>query len=194
MNTIELDVNDVIEYENNPRKITDFAIEAVADSISRYGYQQPIVVDPHNVIIVGHTRLAAVKKLGWKKVTVMVANLPDEKARAYRLVDNKTSEMTAWDHDSLVMELREFEIGLLEKYFPDVNLEIEQISSANQVTQDQYDNAAKQVTEIREQSDIMAHATEVVCPSCEQIFRVRTKSLPGLTWEDLEELVAGGNG
>lgn len=193
MNTIELDVNEVIEYENNPRKITELAIEAVAESIERYGYQQPIVVDPNNVIIVGHTRLAAVKKLGWKKVTVMVADLPDEKARAYRLVDNKTSEMTTWDHNSLVMELREFEISLIEKYFPDVNLEIEQISSANQVTQDQYDEAAQAITQVREQSDIMAHATEVDCPSCSHVFRVRTKSLPGLTWEDLEELVAGGN-
>ena len=98
-------IDEVKPYPNNPRD-NDDGVEAVANSIKEFGWQQPIVVDKDNVIIVGHTRYKAAKKLGMDKVPVVVAsNLSDEQVRAYRLADNKTSDLTDWDMDLLDDEL-----------------------------------------------------------------------------------------
>jgi ParB/RepB/Spo0J family partition protein len=81
-------ISDIKPYENNPRN-NDDAVDAVERSIKEFGWQQPIVVDKDNVIIAGHTRYKAAKKLGMKEVPVVVAsNLSDEQVRAYRLADN----------------------------------------------------------------------------------------------------------
>lgn len=105
MEVVNMNITDVKPYENNPR-INDDAVEATANSIKEFGFQQPIVVDKDNVIIVGHTRLRAAKKLGLKQVPVVTAdNLTDEQVRAYRLADNKTGELADWDEDLLKIEL-----------------------------------------------------------------------------------------
>lgn len=173
-------------YGQNPRRITEEAVEAVRISIERYGYQQPIVVDRDHVIIVGHTRLQALKKLGFKEVEVYVSDLPEDKAREYRLVDNKTSEMTSWDHGALVLELREFEAELLASFFPDVDLEIEMVASTSKVTENEMKWTEDAVTSVKEAP--MHHLTVVECPSCYKEFNVRTESLPGLTKADIEAL------
>ena len=91
------DISKVKPYAKNPRK-NDGAVEATANSIKEFGWQQPIVVDNDGVIIVGHTRLKAAKKLKLKQVPVTIAeNLTDEQVKAYRLADNKTGELAVWD-------------------------------------------------------------------------------------------------
>lgn len=108
MRTIDLSISEIHPYDKNPRKISDEAVEKVANSIREFGFQQPIVVDSAHVIIVGHTRLKAAKKLGLKTVPVVVAdNLTEEQAKAYRLADNKTGELSEWDDDALLEELEE---------------------------------------------------------------------------------------
>lgn len=98
-------IDSIKPYKNNPRD-NEAGVDAVANSIKEFGWQQPIVVDKDNVIIVGHTRYKAAKKLGMDKVPVVVAsNLSDEQVRAYRLADNKTGELTDWDVDLLDDEL-----------------------------------------------------------------------------------------
>ena len=92
-------------YEGNPRKIPKSAVEAVASSIERYGFRQPIVVDADGAVIVGHTRLLAALKLGLESVPVHVADLTQEQARAYRLADNRTGEFAVWNDDLLTQEL-----------------------------------------------------------------------------------------
>lgn len=105
MQVQSIKISEVKPYENNPRN-NDDGVEAVANSIKEFGWQQPIVVDKDNVIIVGHTRYKAAKKLGMKEVPVVVAsNLSDEQVRAYRLADNKTGELTDWDMGLLDDEL-----------------------------------------------------------------------------------------
>lgn len=100
-------IKDVKPYANNPRD-NDDAVEATANSIKEFGWQQPIVVDKNGVIIVGHTRLKAAKKLKLKQVPVTVAkNLTDEQVKAYRLADNKTGELADWDVDKLDSELND---------------------------------------------------------------------------------------
>ncbi len=92
-------------YPGNPRKNRK-AVAGVAESIRRYGFNNPIVLDDADVIICGHTRLLAAQKLGMAEVPcVRASGLTDEEIRAYRLADNKVSELAEWDEDKLNAEL-----------------------------------------------------------------------------------------
>ena len=106
MNTLEnWPIKKVKPYDRNPRR-NDNAVDAVAASIREFGFRQPIVVDRDGVIIVGHTRLKAAKKLGMKEVPVLVADdLTEEQVKAYRLADNKTADLSEWDEELLGSEL-----------------------------------------------------------------------------------------
>src|SRR4030042_259241 len=96
-------------YDKNPR-INDAAVDAVAESIRRFGFPQPIVVDGDGVIVCGHTRWKAAQKLGLPEVPVHVArDLTPEQIRAYRIADNKTAEMAEWNMDLLPIELAELQ-------------------------------------------------------------------------------------
>lgn len=105
LNVKEFNVEDIREYEDNPRN-NDGAVEAVAESIRRFGWKVPIVIDADSVIVAGHTRFKAAKRLGMDKVPCIVADdLTDEQVRAYRLADNKTAELSEWDFSLLEKEL-----------------------------------------------------------------------------------------
>lgn len=107
MKVINVPINSIKPYENNPRN-NDQGVDAVAKSIKEFNWQQPIVVDKDKVIIVGHTRYKAAKKLGMDKVPVVVADgLSPEQVKAYRLADNKTGELTDWDESLLDEELND---------------------------------------------------------------------------------------
>lgn len=95
-------------YAGNPR-VNDDAVAAVAESISRFGFRQPIVVDQAGVVVVGHTRLKAAERLGLDTVPVHVADLTEEQARAYRLADNQTGGLATWDTVLLQSELAALE-------------------------------------------------------------------------------------
>ncbi|TWT40490.1 Modification methylase DpnIIB [Phycisphaerae bacterium RAS1] len=98
---------EVRPYEKNPRD-NDAAVAAVAESIRRFGFRQPIVVDEASVIVCGHTRWKAAQKLGLDKVPVHVArDLTPEQVRAYRIADNKTNELAEWNMDLLPIEIAE---------------------------------------------------------------------------------------
>ncbi len=104
-------IDDVRPYERNPR-LNDQAVDAVAASLAAFGFRQPIVVDEAGVIIVGHTRWKAAKKLGLAKVPVHVAtDLTPEQVRAYRIADNKTGELADWDLEILPIELNDLRAG-----------------------------------------------------------------------------------
>jgi ParB-like chromosome segregation protein Spo0J len=95
-------------YEHNPRKIPQKAIAKVASSIKEFGWRQPIVVDQAGVIVVGHVRYLAARKLGMDQVPVHVAaGLTAEQVRAYRLMDNRSHEETDWDPALLTLEIAE---------------------------------------------------------------------------------------
>ena len=104
--SVELRPLDAVRpYANNPRQ-NDDAVEAVAESIRRFGFRQPIVVDQDGVIVAGHTRFRAAQRLGLATVPVHVAtDLSPDDVRAYRLADNKTAELASWDDAMLSIEL-----------------------------------------------------------------------------------------
>lgn len=113
MNIQEIKIDKVKPYQNNPRK--NQAVAKVAQSIKDFGFQQPIVVDKDMVVIVGHTRLLGAKKLGLEQVPVVVADLDEAKAKAYRIADNRVNEDSGWDNGLLQDELNkllDFEIDL----------------------------------------------------------------------------------
>lgn len=100
-------VKDLIPYINNPRH-NDAAVDAVASSIAEFGFKVPLVIDKNNVIITGHTRLKAAKKLGLETVPVVIADdLTEAQIKAFRLADNKVAEIAEWDEDLLKIELEE---------------------------------------------------------------------------------------
>lgn len=102
-------VADLNPYANNPR-LNDGAVGAVAASIKEFGFKVPIVVDSDGVIVTGHTRVKAAEKLGLESVPVIVASdLSPEQVKAFRLADNKTSELAEWDMGKLDIELGEIE-------------------------------------------------------------------------------------
>ena len=103
----EIEVAKIIPYNNNPRR--NQPVELVAKSIKEFGFNSPIIVDKKNVIIAGHTRFKAAIKLKLKKVPCIVADLTPEKARAYRILDNKTGEIAEWDNFLLDVEIKEVE-------------------------------------------------------------------------------------
>lgn len=108
-------------YWRNPRQIGEEAVAAVADSIRRYGYTQPIVTDPSGVIIIGHTRYAALRRLGAQTVQVLVRDdLDPARARQLRLIDNRSAELTTWDYDRLAEELSGLDEQLMQAFFPEV--------------------------------------------------------------------------
>lgn len=105
MEIVNKRIDDVIPYENNPRK-NDQAVDSVAASIREFGFRQPIILDADGVIICGHTRLKAAKKLGLETVPCVVAkDLTPEQAKAYRLADNMTAQLSEWDNELLEQEL-----------------------------------------------------------------------------------------
>jgi DNA modification methylase len=115
-------------YEKNARKLSERAIETLASSLKEFGWRQPIVVDAHDVIVAGHTRLLAALSLGMTEVPVHVARgLTPRQVRAYRIMDNRSADETDWDLTLLPEELAElqamgldlaltgFEIGELDQ-------------------------------------------------------------------------------
>jgi DNA modification methylase len=117
--TIEIrPIDQITPYVNNPRN-NDEAVDAVAASLKEFGFRQPIVVDIAGVIIVGHTRYKAAKKLGLTSVPVHVAtDLTEAQVKAYRIADNATNEIAEWNYEMLPIEISalkemEYDVGLL---------------------------------------------------------------------------------
>lgn len=105
MKLVSVSLQDLKPYENNPR-INDNAVESVMNSIKEFGFKVPIVITKDNVIVAGHTRYKASKKLGLEKVPCIVADdLTEEQIKAFRLADNKVSELAEWDFKKLEIEL-----------------------------------------------------------------------------------------
>lgn len=112
MEIITKKIKDIKPYENNPRK-NDDAVDLVANSIREFGFKVPIVIDKDNVIVTGHTRYKASKKLGLTEVPCIIADdLTKEQIQAFRLADNKVAERADWDFELLDIELGDISLDM----------------------------------------------------------------------------------
>lgn len=154
-------IDKIKPYENNPRN-NDDAVDAVANSIKEFGWQQPIVVDNGGVIIAGHTRYKAAKQLKLKEVPIVVADkLTEEQVNAYRLADNKSGELANWDTKKLDDELQALldQIDMTDFGF-DENIEFDPADDID-VDLETDDNDKKLI--------------QVTCPNCGEVFTVDNK-------------------
>lgn len=132
MNVQEIKLKDIKPYGKNPRK-NDDAVPYVAESIKQFGFKVPIVIDKNNVIVAGHTRYKAAKKLGFKSVPCIIADdLTDEQIKAFRLADNKVSEKAELDLDLLDSEIE----GIFDIDMTDFGFELE--SEELEAEEDEY--------------------------------------------------------
>lgn len=133
MEIIKLKIDEVIPYENNPRN-NDEAVAYVAESIKQCGYCSPIIIDEDNVILCGHTRLKALKQLGYKEVEcVRKSGMTDEQKKKYRILDNKTAEVAEWNFDLLEEELKDLDFGDFDFGFDDMP----ELSEPVEITEDE---------------------------------------------------------
>lgn len=108
MNVKSVKLSEIFPYYDNPRDNSN-AVEPTKESIKRFGYVKPILVDKAGVIIAGHTRYLAAFQLGMEFVPVVYSDMDDEKAKKYRILDNKLAEKSSFDEDQLLEELRSME-------------------------------------------------------------------------------------
>ena len=114
MQIIQKKLADIVPYANNTKKHDETQIKNVAESIKKYGWVQPIVIDDDGTIVIGHCRALAAEKLGIEEVPcVVVSDLTEEEINALRIVDNKTNE-SPWDFDLLSAELPEIDLSDFE--------------------------------------------------------------------------------
>lgn len=114
MDVKNIPIGEIVPYARNAKKHDKRQIDNVAESIRQYGFVQPVVIDRDGVIVIGHCRVLAAKKLGMESVPcVCVDELTPEQVNALRLVDNKTNE-SDWDMDLLSMELPEIDLSAFD--------------------------------------------------------------------------------
>lgn len=173
MEMVTLPIDQIVPYWRNPRKITSSAVNAVAESIKKYGYRQPIVVDGENVIIIGHTRYMALRRLGVTEIPVRVeTGLSQRQVKELRTVDNRAAEYTEWDFDKLTAELERLgsEAGM---FFEDVLGTTSELTDESEVWQDEEEDDQPKTAPDPVRNDV----AEFICPGCfhswEQVVTVR---------------------
>jgi len=126
---IDVEIDKLKEYPNNPRR-NEKAVKPVANSLKKFGFLNPIIVNRDMVILAGHTRLKAAKEDGLKTVPVIVVDdMTEAQEKAFRLADNRVAELSTWDDEKLKEEMAAVdaddwsEFGVsdreLKKYEPD---------------------------------------------------------------------------
>lgn len=169
MELTTMSIDSIVPYWRNPRKITDEAVNAVAESIRRYGYHQPIVVDGQNTIIIGHTRYAAMRRLKFTEVAVRVEDtLTQKQVKHLRAIDNRTAEYTSWDFDALVDEMTGLDESLGKSFFADLAPKFEEITGEPFIQTEPAEATTAKSTEGMEDDQ-----AEFICPSCFHSWETR---------------------
>lgn len=163
MEIVYLNLEDITPYDRNPRK-NEEAVEMVGKSIDEFGFNVPILLDKDHVIVAGHTRYEAAKGKLKTVPCIVLEDLDENKARQYRIIDNKTGELGIWDYEKLIDELEDiheldmsmFDFGDLNKSGEDEELDEED---------DRFTSNLDQSFEI-ELDDFGDEAFECECPYC----------------------------
>jgi len=149
-------ISAIIPYERNNKIHSPEQINHIANSIAEFGFNQPIVIDENNIVLVGHGRLLAAQKMGLEGgPTICIVDLTESQKKAYRIIDNKVSADAPWDFEAVQSEIaalteRGFDMSEFITPFPIVDL-----APATEDDQGQLDEVAP---------------TLLKCPSCEHVF------------------------
>lgn len=150
MNELKIEyipLDELKPYEKNARLHTETDLATIENSIREFGMIDPIGIwSDKNVIVEGHGRLMALKKLGHEKAPcIRLDHLTDEQRRAYALAHNKTAEMSKWDFEMLDSEIAELDLDMTEFGFLDPDdidwADVEDLSEEN------YDKPEKDMLE-----------------------------------------------
>jgi DNA modification methylase len=123
-------------YKNNARTHSKAQIRQIADSIARFGFNSPVLIDDEGQIVAGHGRVAAAKQLGLNAVPARrLSHLSEAEKRAYVLADNKLAEKAGWDRETLAIELQglieiDFEVELTGFEVPEIDVILEDADAA----------------------------------------------------------------
>jgi len=97
----------LIEYARNPRK-NDHAVDKIAGAIKEFGFRIPVVAKSDGLVVDGHLRLKAAKKLGFTEVPVILADdMTEAQIKAFRISVNRMAEFAEWDNELLTLEFSE---------------------------------------------------------------------------------------
>ena len=127
-----VDLNSLKTYQNNPKDHPQKQVHQIADSIKKFGFNNPILIDENGEIIAGHGRYLAAQQLQMETVPVIrLTHLDETQKRVYRLADNKISENGGWDKELLALEISDLE----QIYVDDITITgFEQIEINNLIT------------------------------------------------------------
>ena len=178
MNIIEHEVDKLIPYSKNAKKHDETQIANVAESIKQFGFVQPVVVDKNDVIVIGHCRTLAAKKLGMATVSVVrVDELTPEQVDALRIVDNKTNE-SPWDIELLMEDLPRIDLDAFDFDFalPEIKDEADEAEDVGQIPtppaspicEDAEEKPETEINGVREYDtdDFRDDAFRCKCPRC----------------------------
>jgi len=156
---ILLDINEIKPYFNNPRE-NDKTVQALIESIKRVGFNVPLLIDKEHIIIKGHSRYNAAKELGLKQVPCIISEASEKENHADRLYDNAIPELSKWDPDKLLVELRDLDFRIDDVAFNLPTEDMKKLYSSG-VSQEDVENALKGFGDVR----IPKHL-KFNCPKC----------------------------
>ncbi len=177
MKVIKRAMSSIKPYFQNPR-VNDETVKALKKSINRYGFNVPLVLDRDGVLVTGHARYKALLEMGVKDAYVTIAdNLTPSQARQYRIVDNKTQEISEWETDKLSLEINE--IGTWDTamaFFDDTqvgeifNFDTQELHLGGEIEP----NDTPPIVEDT-QNIVQATGRKILCPfcDCEDVTRIR---------------------
>ena len=169
-----VNIDNIRPYWRNPRKNHDIA--GIKESIQKFDFNSPIVVDKEYVIIVGHGRYQALRELGYTEIECVVKqDLSEKKTKEYRIADNRTSDTSIWDEDLLRQELMDITeaVGFTDTQMDKVREMSEGINKLNISDKDiteSYENKAKLFETAQD-------LVEVTCPHCLAEFKVQRNDI-----------------
>jgi len=166
-------------YWRNPRK-NERAVKAVEESIKRFGFNTPLILDRELTIIAGHTRYRALMNLGMDEADCVIVDLPPGKVKEYRIADNRTSEFSEWDWDKLIPELREIDNAFdFKVFFEDIDnlIGVGNKAVTNEQARAESESAAARFDDVGGAGQEAESMISLSCPECGATFSVARKDV-----------------